>query len=146
VKVPDSHNQRARLRPSSQEQVWSAGMTDEQCQDLGPSGCSSRPELLYLSQLLGESVFQERSVHRHAVGMSSSMEAPRQRSWAPIDSIRQMRRGQGLLVYGHLRPAPLRLRLSWRDRRLRRLARPADAGDKGWAQDRRWKARPIGGA
>jgi hypothetical protein len=40
---------------------------------------------------------------------------------APIDSIRQMQQGKGLLVYGHLRPTRLRLRLSWEDRDLRRL-------------------------
>jgi type IV secretory pathway TraG/TraD family ATPase VirD4 len=86
------------------------------------SGCSDLTTLQYLSQLLGESLVQERSTHRDAVGITSSTEAPRHRSLAPIDSIRQMRRGEGLLVYGHLRPARLRLRLSWRDRRLRRLA------------------------
>jgi methyltransferase (TIGR00027 family) len=47
-------------------------------------------------QLLGESVFQERSTLRDAVGFTSSTEAPRHRSPAPIDSIRQMRRGQGV--------------------------------------------------
>jgi type IV secretory pathway TraG/TraD family ATPase VirD4 len=86
------------------------------------SGCSDLTTLQYLSQLLGESAFQERSIHRDTVGVTSSTEAPRHRSLAPIDSIRQLRRGQGLLVYGHLRPARLRLRLSWRDRRLLRLA------------------------
>ena len=94
------------------------------------SGCSDLTTLQYLSQLLGESAFQERSIHRDTVGVTSSTEAPRHRSLAPIDSIRQMRRGQGLLVYGHLQPARLRLRLSWRDRRLRRLAQISGAGQQ----------------
>jgi hypothetical protein len=84
--------------------------------------CGNLTKLHYLSQLLGGSLVQERSTHRDAVGITSSTEAPQRRSLAPIDSIRQMRRAEGLLVYGHLRPARLRLRLSWRDRRLRRLA------------------------
>jgi type IV secretory pathway TraG/TraD family ATPase VirD4 len=88
------------------------------------SGSSDLTTLGYLSQLLGESVVSERSTHRDAVGVTSSTEAPRHRALAPIDSIRQMRRGHGLLVYGHLRPARLQLRLSWADRRLRRLAGP----------------------
>jgi hypothetical protein len=87
------------------------------------SGCSDLTTLQYLTQLLGESVFQERSTHRDSLGNTSSTEAPRHRALAPVDSLRQMRRGEGLLVYGHLRPARLRLRLSWRDRGLRRLTR-----------------------
>ena len=90
------------------------------------SGCSDLTTLSYLSQLLGQSVVQERSTHHDAVGLTSSTtDAPRHLALAPIDSIRQMRRSHGLLVYGHLRPARLRLRLSWADRRLRRLAHPA---------------------
>jgi type IV secretion system protein VirD4 len=90
------------------------------------SGCSDLTTLSYLSQLLGQSVVHERSTHHDAVGVTSSTtEAPRHHALAPVDSIRQMRRGHGLLVYGHLRPARLRLRLSWADRRLRRLAQPA---------------------
>jgi type IV secretory pathway TraG/TraD family ATPase VirD4 len=95
------------------------------------SGCSDLTTLQYVSELLGESVVHEHSTHRDAVGVTSSTEAPRHRSLAPTDSIRQMRRGQGLLVYGHLRPARLRLRLSWRDRGLRRLAKQRESNAEG---------------
>jgi hypothetical protein len=56
------------------------------------------------------------------VGISSSTDAPRHRSFAQIEPNRLIRQSPGLLVYGHLRPARLRLRLSCQDRRLRRLA------------------------
>jgi type IV secretory pathway TraG/TraD family ATPase VirD4 len=95
------------------------------------SGCSDLTTLQYVSELLGESIVHEHSTHRDAVGITSSTEAPRHRSLAPTDSIRQMRRGQGLLVYGHLRPARLRLRLSWRDRGLRRLAKQRESDAEG---------------
>jgi hypothetical protein len=78
--------------------------------------------LLCLSHLLGESVFKERSIHRDAVDVTSS-KAPRHRSLAPIDSIPELRRDHGLVVYGHIRPARPRLRPSCRDRRLHHLAR-----------------------
>ena len=43
------------------------------------------------------------------------------RNLAPPNALRQMRPGEGLLVYGHLPPAQLALRPWFNDRHLRRL-------------------------
>jgi hypothetical protein len=67
-------------------------------------------------------VFKERPAQRDAADVTSS-KAPRHRSLAPIDSIRELRRDHGLVVYGHLRPARVRLRPSCRDRGPQQLAR-----------------------
>lgn len=72
--------------------------------------------------MLGEEETQEHSSHRDVAGLTSSTEPPRSDSLAPVEWIRQVKPGDAPLVYSHLKPARLGLRLSWKDRDLLALA------------------------
>jgi len=87
------------------------------------SGISDLPTLRYVAQLLGE-----REVRRHATttdadGRRSTTESIAYRDLAPENLLREMRPGQGILVYGHLPPTQIALRPWFKERQLRRLAR-----------------------
>ena len=64
------------------------------------------------------SLRRPRATHGHSTTESVSF-----RHLAPANVLREMRPGQGVLVYGHLAPARIALRPWFKDRRLRRLAR-----------------------
>jgi type IV secretion system protein VirD4 len=87
------------------------------------SGISDTPTLRYVAQLLGD-----REVRRHATtidadGRRSTVESLAYRDLAPENLLREMAPGQGILVYGHLPPARIKLRPWFKERRLRRLVR-----------------------
>ena len=70
--------------------------------------------LKYFSELLGEEEIRDRS---------SDPDAPvRRRPLAPPDQLRQVKPEHGLPVYGSLRPAQLRLRPYFNDRKLKQAA------------------------
>jgi type IV secretion system protein VirD4 len=77
------------------------------------SGVADMETLRYFSELVGEEEVKDRS----------DPDAPvRRRPLAPPDQLRQIKPEHGLLVYGSLRPAQLRLRLYFNDRKLRQAA------------------------
>jgi type IV secretion system protein VirD4 len=84
-------------------------------------GMTDRETLRYFSGLLGEQTINVTSTSKGAGGRSTSEHSQRVPLRA-VDELRQLRDRHALLVYGNLRPAVLRLRLSFEDRRLRRLA------------------------
>jgi type IV secretion system protein VirD4 len=86
------------------------------------SGISDPQTLEYVSRLLGDEqvplTSSTSSMHGHSTTESFSF-----RHLAPANVLREMKPGQGVLVYGHLAPTRIALRPWFKDRRLRRLAR-----------------------
>ena len=77
------------------------------------SGVADTETLRYFSELVGDEEVKDRSDRDAAV---------RRRPLAPPDQLRQIKPEHGLLVYGSLRPALLRLRLYFNDRKLKPAA------------------------
>src|SRR5262245_9840090 len=86
------------------------------------SGISDPQTLEYVSRLLGDEEVPMTSSTSSAHGRSTT-ESISYRSLAPANTLREMRPGQGVLVYGHLAPARIALRPWFKDRHLRKLAR-----------------------
>lgn len=86
------------------------------------SGISDPTTLSRLSALAGESSHGDSSETRDSRGQLSRTTSQVRRPLAPADSLRRMRPGQGILIYGHLPPVILRLRPWYRDRHLTILA------------------------
>jgi type IV secretion system protein VirD4 len=85
-------------------------------------GIADSTTLDYVARLLGDEEVRLTSETSGGEGRRSTTESTAFRSLAPAHALRQMRPGQGLLVYGHLPPARLELRPWFRDRQLRKLA------------------------
>jgi type IV secretion system protein VirD4 len=83
------------------------------------SGISDTQTLEYASRLLGDEEVMRSSVTRGDQGSRSTTESMSMRSIAPAHVLRSIRPGEGILVYGHLPPARLRLRPWFRERSLR---------------------------
>ena len=77
------------------------------------SGVADIETLRYFSELLGDEEVKDRSDPGAPV---------RRRPLAPADQLRQIKPDHGLLIYGSLRPAMLRLRLYFNDRRFKQAA------------------------
>jgi type IV secretory pathway TraG/TraD family ATPase VirD4 len=77
------------------------------------SGVADMETLRYFSELVGEEEVRDRSDPGAPV---------RRRPLAPADQLRQIKPEHGLLIYGSLRPAMLRLRLYFNDRKLKQAA------------------------
>lgn len=86
------------------------------------SGISDTQTLEYASRLLGDEEVMHSSVTRGAQGTRSTTESMAMRSVAPANVLRSIRPGEGILVYGHLPPARLRLRPWFKDKLLRNRA------------------------
>jgi type IV secretion system protein VirD4 len=86
------------------------------------SGIADPLTLEYLARLLGDEQVPHVSATSSAEGRHSTTESVTYRNLAPANVLREMRPGQGVLVYGHLAPARIALRPWFKERRLRRLA------------------------
>ena len=84
------------------------------------SGISDTQTLEYASRLLGDEEVMQASITRGSQGSRSTTESTAMRSIAPAHVLRSIRPGEGVLVYGHLPPARLRLRPWFKERSLRR--------------------------
>ena len=87
------------------------------------SGIADPQTLEYLARLLGDEEVPMTSSTSGAAGRTRRRESVDYRHLAPANVLREMRPGQGVLVYGHLAPARIALRPWFKDRRLRQLAR-----------------------
>ncbi len=86
------------------------------------SGVSDTPTLEYVSRLIGDQAAPETSHTRdHDGSVRSTTESVRHQALAPPSLLRQAETGTGVLVYGNLAPARLRLR-PWYKVRKGRLA------------------------
>jgi type IV secretory pathway TraG/TraD family ATPase VirD4 len=86
------------------------------------SGIADAQTLDYVGRLLGDEEIRQKSSTSGDQGRRSTTESVAYRTLAPSNTLREMRPGQGVLVYGHLAPARIRLRPWFKDRRLRGLA------------------------
>lgn len=88
------------------------------------SGVSDTPTLEYVSRLIGDQAATETSHTRdHDGSMRSTTESVRHQALAPPALLRQAETGTGVLVYGNLAPARLRLRPWYKTSRGRLLGR-----------------------
>jgi type IV secretion system protein VirD4 len=78
------------------------------------SGISDPATLEYASRLIGDAEIHDHSVTIAAGGARSTTRSRRERKLAPDAELRRIRPGEGVLVYGHLPPARIRLRVSGR--------------------------------
>lgn len=85
------------------------------------SGISDPDTLSYVSRVLGAGEFEQRSRSTGEKGRRSETEGDTYRDLAPANVVRERDPGTGLLVYGHLPPAKIKLRPWYADRELRRL-------------------------
>lgn len=85
------------------------------------SGISDPDTLSYVSRVLGAGEFEQRSRSTGEKGRRSETEGDTYRDLAPANFVRERDPGTGLLVYGHLPPAKIKLRPWFEDRELRRL-------------------------
>ena len=74
------------------------------------SGISDPGALDYVSRLSGDEEVARDSTTRDASGLRSNTESTTYRRLAPVDALRRVVPGEGVLIYGHLPPARLRLR------------------------------------
>ena len=86
------------------------------------SGVSDPATLEYASRLIGDGEVADHSFTIDPNGARSMTRSRRERKLAPDAELRRIRPGEGVLVYGHLPPARLRLR-PWFEPRRRRLTR-----------------------
>jgi type IV secretion system protein VirD4 len=86
------------------------------------SGISDQRSLEYLSRLLGEEEVTKTSVTAQGSREATVGESGQQMRLVPIDVIRQVAPGEGVLVHRTLRPAHLVVPPYYEDRRLLRLA------------------------
>jgi type IV secretion system protein VirD4 len=96
------------------------------------SGISDPSALDYVSRISGDEEVAKDSTTRDASGLRSSTESTTYRRLAPADALRRVVPGEGVLVYGHLPPAQLRLRPWYQDNELSRRGKtvvPADPAD-----------------
>jgi type IV secretion system protein VirD4 len=91
------------------------------------SGVSDPATLDHVSSLVGDGHEATSSVTTDGTGATSVTHARALRRLAPADALRRIRPGHALLVYGHLPPAPLRLRPWFADRVLSARARTPSA-------------------
>lgn len=74
-------------------------------------GSESDPDTLnYISRVVGTGEFEHRSETADDKGGAARTQASIYRELTPANVVREARRGTGLLVYGHLPPAKIRLR------------------------------------
>src|SRR5204862_6685036 len=84
------------------------------------SGIADPRTLDYLAGLLGEEQIQHVASTKGADGRRSTTESVSYRALAPAHTLREMKPGHGVLVYGHLPPAKIAMRPWFKDPRLRR--------------------------
>jgi type IV secretion system protein VirD4 len=85
------------------------------------SGISDPATLEYASRLIGDGEVPDHSMTIDPTGGRSTTRTRRERRLAPDAELRRIRPGEGVLVYGHLPPARLRLRPWFDEPGLRRL-------------------------
>lgn len=74
------------------------------------TGISDPDTLNYISRVVGTGEFEHRSETADDKGGAARTQASIYRELTPANVVREARRGTGLLVYGHLPPAKIRLR------------------------------------
>jgi type IV secretion system protein VirD4 len=82
--------------------------------------------LRYVSEVTGETEVSMTSKTDGHLGRDSTTQSKQFRTLAPANVVREQKPGEAILIYGHLKPARLKLRYWFKDRRLQRLASGED--------------------
>jgi type IV secretion system protein VirD4 len=98
------------------------------------SGVTDGETLALLSHLLGDETIRHLATPAALAkaakdrGEGEAPRAARTRGASPAEALGWISPGHGVLLYGHLPPAPITLRPWFRDRQLQAMVNPADAG------------------
>jgi type IV secretion system protein VirD4 len=101
------------------------------------SGVTDAETLTVLSHLLGDETIRQLSTptplaraakDRGEGDSAAAKSAARARGASPAEALGWISPGHGVLLYGHIPPAPITLRPWFRDRELQAMVNPADAG------------------
>jgi type IV secretion system protein VirD4 len=100
------------------------------------SGVTDPETLTLLSHLLGDETIRQlatpaalaKAAKDRGGDSEAVRSAARARGASPAEALGWISPGHGVLLYGHLPPAPITLRPWFRDRQLQAMVNPADAG------------------
>jgi type IV secretory pathway TraG/TraD family ATPase VirD4 len=90
------------------------------------SGLADLSALELGARLIGDQALVERNRSMGSDGRHSLNESTQYRPLLPVEDLRRLRPGEGVLLYGHLRPAPIRLRPFYEPREQHRRERTED--------------------
>jgi type IV secretion system protein VirD4 len=94
------------------------------------SGLADLSALELGTRLIGERHQVEQSRSMGSDGRHSLNESPTYRPLLPVEDLRRLRPGEGVLLYGHLRPTPIRLRPFYTPAERRRRQRLEDKAER----------------
>jgi type IV secretory pathway TraG/TraD family ATPase VirD4 len=101
------------------------------------SGVTDAETLTVLSHLLGDETIRQLSTptalaraakDRGEGDSAAARSAARARGASPAEALGWISPGHGVLLYGHIPPAPITLRPWFRDRQLQAMVNPAETG------------------
>jgi type IV secretion system protein VirD4 len=90
------------------------------------SGLADLSALELGARLIGDQALTERNRSMGSDGRHSTNESTSYRPLLPVEDLRRLRPGEGVLLYGHLRPTPVRLRPFYEPREQARRHRAED--------------------
>jgi type IV secretion system protein VirD4 len=90
------------------------------------SGLADLSALELGARLIGDQALVERNRSMGSDGRHSLNESTQYRPLLPVEDLRRLRPGEGVLLYGHLRPTPIRLRPFYEPREQARRDRAED--------------------
>jgi type IV secretion system protein VirD4 len=90
------------------------------------SGLADLSALELGARLIGDQALVERNRSMGSDGRHSMNESTSYRPLLPVEDLRRLRPGEGVLLYGHLRPTPIRLRPFYAPREQARRGRAED--------------------
>jgi type IV secretion system protein VirD4 len=90
------------------------------------SGLADLSALELGARLIGDQALVERNRSMGSDGRHSTNESTSYRPLLPVEDLRRLRPGEGVLLYGHLRPTPIRLRPFYEPREQARRDRAED--------------------
>jgi type IV secretion system protein VirD4 len=98
------------------------------------SGVTDPETLALLSHLLGDETIRQlatpAALAKAAKDGGGGEASARSRGASPADALGWISPGHGVLLYGHIPPAPITLRPWFRDRQLQAMVNPAEAGGR----------------
>jgi type IV secretion system protein VirD4 len=101
------------------------------------SGLADLSALELGARLIGDQALTERNRSMGSDGRHSLNESTQYRPLLPVEDLRRLRPGEGVLLYGHLRPTPVRLRPFYAPRELARRGRAEDRAARRLARTER---------
>jgi type IV secretion system protein VirD4 len=107
------------------------------------SGLADLSALELGSKLIGDRQVVEQSRSMGSDGRRSFNEQPTYRPLLPVEDLRRLRPGEGVLLYGHLRPVPVRLRPFYLPAERRRRQRLEDKTERQLRRGERRRERAI---